>query len=1110
MIPSASLLEDEHEHTSSSESSHVPRRPEIQRDISGASTISTSTIRPPRPLSQLYAKDWNGFPIFPDQSYAALQHQVHPTPYPRPYLRTHSSQPFHRPSHTSSASAILRGSEDLLHSIETGSKTVGNSPISSPSLFTPGGSPMRNDFSEIQEGYPSPFLHYTHRQTPRETHVAEKDVDPISGRKIINHYEIIDELGRGVHGKVKLGRDLETDQNVAIKIVERYSKRRRLGKTGSHEDKIKREIAILKKARHSNIVSLLEVIDDPSFKKVYIVLEHVEMGEIKWRTEGEPEITLIEYRRYQRESQGRFEDQAALIEDDRIIEEASRRREREEKRRSQEHEHMKHSLSGPDLWSIEHGAESEDEASSDGAGSRNPVAPPSPLAGERTITGPLSHDGADAAYAEIEGKLQNHHPSSSEFNATGLEGTMYGAYESNFSGRRTPSSLSGASSPVLGLDVGPYVPEHFKYVPLMTLQATRTAFRDTVLGLEYLHYQGVIHRDIKPANLLETKDRRIKISDFGVSYLGREARPPGEDQSESDAPDVDEAIELAKTVGTPAFYAPELCDTDLDTERKPITEQIDVWALGVTLYCLVYGRVPFHDHNAFALMRMIAEQDVYIPRKRLKAVDDRAARGLRPLNSGKRLPHEFEYEDIDDELYDLLRRLFIKDPTRRINLTEVKHHPWILEGIQDAPAWLDETDPSRQTKGKRIEVSKEDVADAVVPLTVVERMRSIVSKIGGAIGVSINRSASSRRRAKSSASGSNADGWPPSATSSSSTITSDYQHGEPSVGFSRTVAGGYLDPPALLRDTSTPTSSAAASPMSSRAPSVAYNEISKQGSSSSLANDRFLPLSFDPEPRPSSRQARQASDERFDKAKEDILRRKVQKENYVRDRPPSRAQAEALNAANPVCPPSPDDHLFLRQSAEGTGPAVALDGASQHTGAGSSSHIPSSSSEDQFTSGMSQSTSHPSMPSVASANSSVPEEEYTVKEVKQNVAPVVQISPMSPSLVVPQSSAPRNTHEEDDGYAPDDYTGDDAVDSDDSDDFLVMSRNHRNKQGLSRSQSVSNAEIARRRTRRATTISSMKTTRSGSNNTMKKIDRQSAIGDEAERQEGELQAEGGS
>ena len=90
------------------------------------------------------------------------------------------------------------------------------------------------------------------------------DFDPISGRKSINNYEIIDEIGRGTHGKVKLGRDLTTDEYVAIKIVERHS-RPRLGKVIREEDeKVRREIAILKKCRHPNVVRLIEVIDDPA------------------------------------------------------------------------------------------------------------------------------------------------------------------------------------------------------------------------------------------------------------------------------------------------------------------------------------------------------------------------------------------------------------------------------------------------------------------------------------------------------------------------------------------------------------------------------------------------------------------------------------------------------------------------------------------------------------------------------------------------------------------------------------------------------------------------------------------------------------------------------
>ncbi|GME48939.1 hypothetical protein GTA08_BOTSDO00942 [Neofusicoccum parvum] len=257
----------------------------------------------------------------------------------------------------------------------------------------------------------------------------------------------------------------------------------------------------------------------------------------------------------------------------------------------------------------------------------------------------------------------------------------------------------------------------------MTLPDARKAFRDTVSGLEYLHYQGVIHRDIKPANLLQARDGHIKISDFGVSYLGH----------------VDEAIELAKTVGTPAFYAPELCQTDADQDALPVTGQIDVWALGVTLYCLVFGRVPFHDLNTFVVMRMIAEEEVYIPRFRLRAVDDRTA--SRPnshnrlwggMTRDRRSHHELIYEEVDDELHDLLRRLLIKDPRRRIKLPEVRHHPWVLRDLEHPLLWLEQSDPSRVPDYKKIEVSREDVDDAVVQLNLLERVKSGMRKFGAA------------------------------------------------------------------------------------------------------------------------------------------------------------------------------------------------------------------------------------------------------------------------------------------------------------------------------------------------------------------------------------------
>ncbi|KAL9075584.1 MAG: hypothetical protein Q9157_003966, partial [Trypethelium eluteriae] len=797
-------------------------RPTVQRDLSSTSTASTATVTAASfdPVSQPASntrKPPQEYPQFPNQAYAALQSQLHPSPYPPPPPPPFRARSAHPSDYASSSTAVSPFNDPRARLItESGSKTVGNSPAGSPGLFTPTASPVRAHASHFEEDgyYSTPYLHFTHMQAPKETHVADVDVDPVSGRKIINEYEILDELGRGAHGKVKLGRSLTTSTFVAIKIVERYAKKRRLGKLGNTEDKVKKEVAILKKARHPNIVALLEVIDDPARKKVYIVLEWVQRGEITWRTRCPKALALLEARRYLRQSEGIFHDKEAEDEDEAIWDVSERRRLKLGRRQQRNTRRQRLQDYSYDSWSFEYGGEyDEDEwdmasqessAPSDTAAGRarkasretsvsdilKTVTQGSMDAENRAGIVPDSSDSTTAEKELAENRVNVGMP-------TGLEGTMYGAYETEspsrwqpFPGRR-PGSVAGfhpgfegaartKSSPEELLDAELH--DDLIYVPCLSFAAARVAFRDTVLGIEYLHYQGIIHRDIKPPNLLQTVDHHIKISDFGVSYLGRPIHDDGTDDSETDVQDVkfDEARELAKTVGTAAFYAPELCHTDPDVESPPVTAQIDVWALGVTLFCLIFARTPFVD-NEFVIMKNIAEKDVYIPTKRLKPIEPEASSrpssqvGFTPfLNTKRRQEYERAYEDLDEDLYDLLRRLFIKDPSRRITLTEVKHHPWVLRDIADPIAWLDETDPSRQSEGKKIEITKEEMNDAVVPLNIIERMRSGIRKLGGALGIGGGKSgttSSNRKRTKSNAT--HAEAGISSATSSSSTLSQE-------------------------------------------------------------------------------------------------------------------------------------------------------------------------------------------------------------------------------------------------------------------------------------------------------------------------------------------------
>ena len=542
------------------------------------------------------------------------------------------------------------------------------------------------------------------------------DRDLRTGNKLINQYEILEELGRGEHGKVKLGRLVETRQQVAIKIVQRYSKRRRLGRLGNAEDKVKKEVAILKKARHPNVVSLLEVIDDPNRQKVYIVLEYVENGEIVWRRKGLPEIVHVDKLRLDREKHGISDSPSFLEESQQYIKTAQRLRRQQDKARERRKAHAAYARQHAiPAWSLEHGAESDE----DGEGS-DQVA--------RTTS--RSNMNNDSQFPS------GYTPVANQDALSAIEGSMYGAYVDYYSPDRRMSSASSlgyaVSEPDLLSD-----DDDMSYVPCLTIGEARNAFRDSVLGVEYLHYQGIIHRDIKPANLLVTSSHHVKISDFGVSYLGRPIRDEEEEQvTEMDATELDDARELSKTVGTPAFYAPELCYTGDDFEASigttpKITGAIDVWSLGVTLYGMIFGRLPFVSDDEYSMFQTIVKTEVFIPRKRLRPVEDdpsTVSQWPRSAFSNKRSEDELVYEEINDELYDLLRRLLTKDPYKRITLKEIKHHPWILHGLPNPRAWVDDTDPSYQSKGKRIEVSNEEVTSAVIKVPFIQRVRSNVAK----------------------------------------------------------------------------------------------------------------------------------------------------------------------------------------------------------------------------------------------------------------------------------------------------------------------------------------------------------------------------------------------
>lgn len=238
--------------------------------------------------------------------------------------------------------------------------------------------------------------------------------------------------------------------------------------------------------------------------------------------------------------------------------------------------------------------------------------------------------------------------------------------------------------------------------PTLTVEETRRIIRDVVLGLEFLHHQGIVHRDIKPANLLWDEDYNVKISDFGVSHL-------------SSVPTENDEAALAKTAGSPAFFAPELCLCGQGKKGWPITKAIDVWALGVTLYCLLFGQPPFMADTEYALFNVIPYEDYALP----------ATMGADAIPVGPRAPR-FGPQAVPEQdapplpmscearlVRDLLDRLLEKNPNKRITLEEVRHHPWIVANLANADHWLQETDPAQMPS---VHVSHEEVHGALTGL----------------------------------------------------------------------------------------------------------------------------------------------------------------------------------------------------------------------------------------------------------------------------------------------------------------------------------------------------------------------------------------------------------
>ncbi len=108
-------------------------------------------------------------------------------------------------------------------------------------------------------------------------------------------------------------------------------------------------------------------------------------------------------------------------------------------------------------------------------------------------------------------------------------------------------------------------------------------------ALEFAHKMGITHRDLKPANILYTGDTDVKVSDFGAALIAS-----GD-------------VTQISAIGSPAYMSPE------QVKEHTLSHQTDIYSLGVVMYQLLAGRLPFQATNNFSLIYQIANVEPQPP-----------------------------------------------------------------------------------------------------------------------------------------------------------------------------------------------------------------------------------------------------------------------------------------------------------------------------------------------------------------------------------------------------------------------------------------------------------------------------------------------------------------
>ncbi|KTG34918.1 hypothetical protein cypCar_00040551 [Cyprinus carpio] len=159
----------------------------------------------------------------------------------------------------------------------------------------------------------------------------------------------------------------------------------------------------------------------------------------------------------------------------------------------------------------------------------------------------------------------------------------------------------------------------------MSENEARKKFWQILTAVDYCHQHHIVHRDLKTENLLLDANMNIKLADFGFGNFYNSGEP------------------LSTWCGSPPYAAPEVFEG-----KEYEGPQLDIWSLGVVLYVLVCGSLPFDGDSLPALRQRVTEGRFRIP--------------------------FFMSQDCEN----LIRKMLVVDPAKRINVAQIKQHRWML------------------------------------------------------------------------------------------------------------------------------------------------------------------------------------------------------------------------------------------------------------------------------------------------------------------------------------------------------------------------------------------------------------------------------------------------